>query len=309
MPRPRPLLVTGSHRSGTTWAGHILSALPGMVYISEPFHRHHRPGIFRARVEHWYPYIAQANEGAFLGPVREMLEFRYHWGRELGAIRSPRDLGRMLRDGWSFLRGRLGRQARPLVKDPLALLSTGWWIERFQAQALVLVRHPAAVVSSLKRLGWKFSFRNFTEQALLMGDLPGDLRLEVERAAAHPPPHLDRWALLWKVLYDFVDRKRDGWSGAVVMRHEDLASDPPGGFERLCDRLGLTFNAEIEAKIRALSDPGHPQEADRGRAFQLQRDSRGLIEVWRERLEPHEIERVRALTESVAGRFYSDGDW
>lgn len=309
MPRSRPLLVTGSHRSGTTWAGHILLALPGMVYISEPFHRHHRPGICRARVEHWYPYITQVNEGVFLDPVREMLNFRYHWGAEMRALGSLRDLGRTLRDGSAFLRGRLAREARPLVKDPLALLSTGWWIERFHAQALVLVRHPAAVVSSLKRLAWKFSFRNFTQQPLLMQVLPLELKEEVANAAAHPPPHLERWALLWKVLYDFVDRERGNWQGAVVMRHEDLAMDPLGGFERLCVRMDLPFTSKVEARIKALSSSEHPREAETGRAFQLQRDSRGLVQVWRERLEPGEIELVRALTEPVAGRFYGDEDW
>jgi hypothetical protein len=306
---PTPILVTGSHRSGTTWVGRILSAVPGMVYISEPFHRHHRPGVCRADIDHWYPYITEANQSVFLSPVQEMLAFRYHWGAEIRALNSLRDIGRMLRDGASFMRGRFGRDARPLVKDPLAVLSTGWWIERFRAQAIVLVRHPAAVVSSLKRLAWKFSFRNFTEQPQLMEEFPEEIRRDVETAAANPPAHLDRWALLWKVIYDFVDRKHATWHGALVVRHEDLAGDPLVGFKRVCESMGLAYTMDVESNIQKLSSPEHPREAEAGRAFQLQRDSRGLVEVWRERLEPDEIKRVREWTEPVASRFYDEGDW
>ncbi len=31
-----PILVTGTHRSGTTWVGKMLAAGPSTAYISEP---------------------------------------------------------------------------------------------------------------------------------------------------------------------------------------------------------------------------------------------------------------------------------
>jgi len=33
----KPILVTGSHRSGTTWAGRSLVLAPNTAYIHEPF--------------------------------------------------------------------------------------------------------------------------------------------------------------------------------------------------------------------------------------------------------------------------------
>ena len=44
-----PILVTGSHRSGTTWVGKMLAADSDTAYISEPLNVLHRLGIFRAR--------------------------------------------------------------------------------------------------------------------------------------------------------------------------------------------------------------------------------------------------------------------
>ena len=32
-----PILVTGAHRSGTTWVGKMLALAPGIGYVHEPF--------------------------------------------------------------------------------------------------------------------------------------------------------------------------------------------------------------------------------------------------------------------------------
>jgi hypothetical protein len=47
MVRPSPVLVTGIHRSGTTWVGKMLAAAPGVVYINEPLTGIHRSGTTR----------------------------------------------------------------------------------------------------------------------------------------------------------------------------------------------------------------------------------------------------------------------
>jgi hypothetical protein len=43
-----PILVTGAHRTGTTWVGKMLAASPQVAYISEPLNVWHRPGVLRA---------------------------------------------------------------------------------------------------------------------------------------------------------------------------------------------------------------------------------------------------------------------
>lgn len=34
---PQPILVTGAHRSGTTWIGNIISSAQNVFYVQEPF--------------------------------------------------------------------------------------------------------------------------------------------------------------------------------------------------------------------------------------------------------------------------------
>ena len=58
-----------------------------------------------------------------------------------------------------------------LLKDPIALFSTPWLVDRFNVHAVVMIRHPAAYVSSVSRLGWRFDFGYLLGQDLLMRDL------------------------------------------------------------------------------------------------------------------------------------------
>ena len=74
----RPLLVTGAHRTGTTWVGRLLAAAPRVTYISEPMNVLHRPGVFGAPVANWYSYICDENAAAYLPAFQQLLALRYH---------------------------------------------------------------------------------------------------------------------------------------------------------------------------------------------------------------------------------------
>jgi hypothetical protein len=136
----RPILVTGAHRSGTTWVGKMLAASNQAGYISEPFNVMHRPGVMITPVRHWYQYVCRENEAEFLPGLLQTLQFRYHFLSEIRSLRSTHDLGRMGRDFWHFQRASLYRQ-RPLLKDPFAFFSAPWLLDRLDFH--ITVRHPA----------------------------------------------------------------------------------------------------------------------------------------------------------------------
>ena len=153
----RPILVTGAHRSGTTWVGKMLAASGEAAYISEPLNRWHRPGKLRAAAKYWYTYIDEVNEGEFLPAFKETLAFEYHAWAEIKSLRSIKDGLRMLRDWRIFIQGKLFDK-RALLKDPFAVFSAPWFAQKLDCQVVITVRHPAAVASSLKRLNWSFDF-------------------------------------------------------------------------------------------------------------------------------------------------------
>ena len=303
-----PILVTGAHRTGTTWIGRMLAAGGEAAYISEPLNVLHRPGVLRVPTRRWYTYICPENEGGYLPALQETLALRYHPLAELGALRSRKDLLRMGRDWGEFLGGRLFRR-RPLLKDPFAVFSAAWFAGRLGCRVVFTLRHPAAFASSLKRLEWPFQFSDLLEQELLMRDWLAPFREEMERAAAAPGEVVAGAALLWKLVYTAVARLQEAHPDFLAVRHEDLSLDPEGGYRELYAALGLDFNARAREKILNSSSADNPKELSKEAVHAVRLDSRTNLHNWKRRLTPQEIRLVREIAGEAAGRYYGPSDW
>jgi hypothetical protein len=196
--------------------------------------------------------------------------------------------------------------ARPLVKDPIALLSAEWLADSFGMDVVVLIRHPAAFAASLKRLGWKHSFATFIQD----GRVPHVLRpyeAEIREQAAQPGETLAQAALLWRVLYNAVDGYRERHPGWSFLRHEDVSAEPVATFERLYSKLGLDFTQSARQSIARASAPDNPAELPTPHAVKLA--SAASLGRWRGDLTAGEVETLRERTRDVWPRFYSDEDW
>lgn len=303
-----PLLVTGAHRSGTTWVGKMLAASGQYAYISEPLNINHRQGIFRARLSYWYTYINEQNEGLFLPAFQDTLGLHYHTLEEIRSLRSLKDAGRFLRDWWRFSYGRFAGKAA-LLKDPFALFSAPWFANKLGCQVVVCVRHPAAFISSLKRLGWSFNFRHLLDQPLLMRDRLSSFKDELQRARQRPHDLIKDGSLLWRILYLMVFEYQQQGLPFLVVRHEDLSLQPIARFQALYQQLGLPFTPIAEARIRRSSAQDNPAELSYSKTHSVKLDSCANLMNWRRRLSEAEIERIRALTADVACHFYTADDW
>jgi hypothetical protein len=301
-----PILVTGTHRSGTTWIGKMLAADAGTAYISEPLNVLHRPGVLRAKVKHWYQYICEENEGEFLPAFQDLIELNYHLWDEILSIRSRRDFLRMGRDFLIFYNG-LMRGQRPLFKDPFAVFSMDWFAKRLNCKVVVAVRHPAAFVSSLKRLNWPFDFQDLLDQPLLMRDFLEPYRGQME--AARSDDVIGQSALLWKLIYRSVHTTLGQNPDFIAVRHEDMSLDPVGRYRDLYRSLDLDFTPRVEKTILNASSSDNPAEPSRKNIYAVKLDSRTNIENWKKRLSDDEIKRIRDITGDVSQLFYPDVEW
>jgi hypothetical protein len=314
-----PILVTGAHRTGTTWVGKMLAASGEAAYISEPLNVLHRPGVFRAPVKYWYPYICQENEHEYLTAFQELLTFHYHTWAELKSLSSRKDLLRMGRDRWIFLQSRIRSSValnpqRPLLKDPFAVFSIPWFIQRLGCQVVVTVRHPAAFASSLKRLSWPFQFNDLLDQPLLMRDWLEPYRKNIEdlldeERGAGSADIIAQGSLLWCMIYAVVTNLKKLFPQIQIVRHEDLSLDPVDGYRSLYEVLGLRYSTRAQTTILEASSSDNPKEVSRQDAFAVRLDSRANLHHWKRRLSPEEIQRIRLLTENIASEYYPELTW
>ena len=284
----------------------MLALAPGVSYIHEPFNPRTPAGLSPARFDRYFTVITQENEERYLPGLERTLAFRYDVEAQLRSQHGPRDLIRAGRDFARFLPPRL-TGARPLVKDPIALLSAEWLAERFGMQVVVLVRHPAAFVASLRRLGYRHDFASF----VVDGRVPEIVRSyepEIHEQAERPGDVLAQASLLWRILYAAVEGYRARHPGWKFLRHEDASADPLGTFEYLYGKLGLDLvpraRREIELASSASNNPPelrNPHDVKLASAESLGR--------WRAQLTAEEIEFLRESTRDVWPSFYADEDW
>ena len=305
-PVAAPILVTGSHRSGTTWTGRMLAVAPGVGYVHEPFSPRRWPGWSRRPIPHWYLHVTLENEDRYVGLVEDLLAFRYP-AQSVLRIRSARQAFQLIDEAPGALWNRL-RRARPLVKDPIALMSAEWLAERFGVEVVVMIRHPAAFAGSLLRLDWpRFDFRNWADQPAFLRDLAGPYADAIRSFDPTRQDLVDEAILLWNVIHHVIQGYRDRRPGWVFVRHEDLAEEPVKGFHGLYQRLDLEWD-RIAERIVVRSSTGRAEVP----AFlhrTVRRDSRAARWTWRDRLTAEERERIREGTAEVAAAFYDERDW
>jgi glycosyltransferase involved in cell wall biosynthesis len=304
----RPILVTGPHRSGTTWVGRMLSVTGDVAYVSEPLNVWHRPGVFDAKIAHWYTYICKDNEQQYLASIKQTLTLDYHFWKEVKSLRSLKDVGRMIRDLTIFSFGRLGHR-RVLLKDPFAVFSTPWFADRLNCEVVIVLRHPAAFVSSLKRLDWPFDFKDLLAQPLLMRDWLEPFRKEMEEAINNPGDVIGQGSLLWRFICYATRKTQESHPNFRVVRHEDLSLQPIKGFEKLYSQLELPYSSRVKTGILRATSSDNPQEISLDSIYATNLDSAANLENWKQRLTKEEVSRIRSLTEEVANIYYSDKDW
>lgn len=298
-----PIVVTGSHRSGTTWVGRMLCLSGEAGYIHEPLNPVRRPSWMVHPVPYWYVHVTEANEDLYAADLERAMSFRYPLIENLIRLRRPHHLGMMSSDISRVVQARLS-SARPLLKDPFALFSAEWLQSRYRADIVITVRNPVAFVGSIKRLNWRFKFKTLLSQGALMRDHLAGFEGAMRRCRDEDVDVVEQGIVLWNVLHHAIAELRDEHPEWSVVRHEDLAADPVASFEALYAATGLRWDDGVAERVRAFSTADTGKELPMWRHGSVRRDSRSATETWKLRLTDEEVERVRSGTGEIAARFY-----
>ncbi len=319
----KPILITGSHRSGSTWTGRMIANAPTVSYIHEPFNLQHRPGICKAKFKYQFPYICQKNEALYVNDLKDCLNFKYQFLEELKAIKSYRDVVWALLNYIRFTNYRILKK-RPLVKDPMAVFSAEWLAQRFNMDVVAIIRHPAAFAGSIKRKKWLHPFDHFLKQPLLMQHHLYEYRSEIEEISKTEKDIIDQAILLWNLIHHMILIYKNNNPGWIFVKHEDLSMHPVEEFKNVYNRLDLEFSTEIEEKIKAFSFAGYSDKFKGNSKSKIQgwqrrlvgdhsdkriRNSRSNILSWKTRLSVDEVKKIKEKTHIIASKFYTEEDW
>jgi hypothetical protein len=325
----KPIIITGSHRSGTTWVGNIIKNSPMIYYIHEPLTPNSiTRGLFDTEI--WYKYYDPNKEyqkvestlnDLFIGqyPLRAVLHFKNSLPntdyRNLNGINNDKFDFKYLKwrinaylDSKRLKLSKLNHdQIIPLIKDPICLTAVEWIHKRWKSKNVFLIRHPAAFVSSLLRLNWRFNFENFIKQPELINRFLKPYESDIN---SPPEDFISEASLIWLCTTKIIIDYQEIYPNWIYIRHEDLSYNPIKEFKLLFKKLELPYTSKVKRLIKATSHHTNPSEvSDKSKVHQLQRNSKENIKNWKKRLTNKEIKKIRDMTEHISNKFYSDKDW
>lgn len=304
----KPILITGSHRSGTTWVGKMISMSSQVFYIQEPFNPNNSLGL---KLDNWFQHIDTENENLYQQQIIDLLNLNYDLIKKLKTTRNFKDF-RVHTGQYRNCLINKALQTRPLLKDPIAFFSAEWLAKRFKMKVIVMIRHPAAFVGSIKKArakNWQFNYNNFLRQPSLMDKYLDPFREQIELYARQPPKsRVEHGILLYNIFYSVAQKYRENYNDWMFLRHEDLSIDPCHAFQEVYQRLNLNYSEKIASTIYNYSNQKIEEDSNID-LLQIERNSYSNISSWQHRLSKAEVELVRLRTHKVAKEFYLDSDW
>ncbi|WP_225026144.1 sulfotransferase [Xinfangfangia pollutisoli] len=282
--------ITGMHRSGTTWIGEVAAhAMPGAV-LHEPFNAASGlPGVDR-----WY--LGPQDEETAVSLVGRLLDGKIGYRRRRPSDGLLKALGRGLlgsqydRD----LKAALGSDAPALIlKDPFLIRLGAVLARRFDARGVCLVRHPAALVNSLRRMNWQLPL--IDGQAWDRRHDDADLQFAFTLGQF--------WARLYAEVLDQVAAEP---ARLRLVRHEDLCADPHAEGEAILRHLTLPVTDQAMGFLTR-STTGDAGEMSGNQLHQMTRNARELAQSWKASLAPAQAEAVIEGAGPVLARIYPNG--
>lgn len=273
----QPLFLTGTHRSGTTWAAKMIAA-PGVWYIHEPFNPN------RGRWDEPFSFVPPGSVDEKVDNLmREVLGGGFRSALMHPSAESP------------LMPLRLFRQSprRILVKDPLACLLAGYLTRRFDLKTLAMFRHPCGFVSSVMRMDWPTGdlLKGLRSQSWLWDSyLNRFSRLFDKWEGSHC---IEAAAVLHGAL-NYVLWHSCAKTAIDAYLFEEMCVDPVNSFRRLFEAVNLEYDDQV-ARLHHRLCFRSERPVDEYDPHEVSRNSIASAFSWIHALSRDEVTRIRDL--------------
>ncbi len=301
------IFVTGVIRSGTTFVGTVLSLPLEVDYIHEPFN----PQCGIPGMNRWYRYVRPSLDTEEMQRYHELTKFIFSYDFTLRS-KIPKN------DPWfrKMIKHILGsrgpfylRLAKPnpfhkaaIIKDPTGNLLSEYLYLHFGVKPVIVIKHPASFIASLKRLNWWPSPRKFNDQPHLIEDYFSDEDNFLNRDWSNPVLGA---AAYWRAIYKVLLAQSGKYPDWQVITHEELSQAPVLVFNRLYERLDLPWSESVKGKILKQTQGNRSAQARKGRVQDFKRNSADIFRVRRDSLSAKERRAIFEVTKDVALQIYS----
>ncbi|HEU5139905.1 MAG TPA: sulfotransferase [Bacillales bacterium] len=317
MDHKKPIMLSGLPRSGTTWTSDVLKQADDIFYMHEPDNeRLYLKTLLLKDEVHRYPYLKKGQEAPLYHKLwkdlfeshsyAEMFPSKY----EVNAYEIEETLGKKsgeVHDSFfkftdesakdKTLKKRIDHRVKPpnkrlFIKSIYNMLALDWLEEQFNCNQVVIIRHPANVISSYLKLKFPDSARNIFSQEALVNDYFGDIMPEIEKRT----DVVEEMAAQIGGIYSVLEKQLESHPNWILLRHEELCENPVQQFKELYGQLGLKWTKEVKKYIVDANEPG--------KGFKAKRVASEEIQKYKKLLSEEQISKIREVYELFGNPFY-----
>jgi len=292
------ILVTGSHRSGTTWVGKMLTINNKNIYIHEPNNLDDRIKFNKYKTTYWFEYLTR---DIISGLDEDFRKLNYPLIVNLKRSKSFKDLLKSTYYYFLYTFSKIKGGYNVVVKDPISIFNIDHYLD-LDYYVVVSQRNPFSFISSLYVKGWSFDFNHISLQEELMLKFPEEIQKQIKIFSnSENIPIIDQGILLWNMFMVFISKKDN--DKLVVINHEEFSRNPLIEFKKLYSRLGLDFDYNIERVISETTMVSSIPENEKSN--DLVRNSRRNLNSFKRRLSNEEILSIYKGTQKYYPKYYS----
>lgn len=302
------IFVTGVPRSGTTFVGMTLSLPREVDYIHEPFN----PQCGLPGISQWYRYLRPSLDTEEMQHYHALIQriFTYDF-----TLRSkipendplPRKMIKQILGSRGPFYLRLAKvnpfHQAAIIKDPIGALLCEYLYLKFQIKPVIVIKHPASFVASLKRVNFKPSPTKLKDQPYLIEDYFKD---EANFLTRDWSDSTQAAAAFWRVIYKVLLTQASQYPDWQVITHEKLSQEPIPVFKQLYHTLNLPWSESIQTKIIQQTQGNYSAEAQNGRVQDFRRNSADIFKLRRDSLSLEERRTIFEIVKDVALQVYSE---
>lgn len=237
-PLPRPIVVLGFGRSGTTWISDIISKTLGGLLLFEPLH----PQVCDFAAAACY---SDASDPALANRLEEHLGAVLN-GRERHKWLLRNHLFTPLQEVSNAFVDAIWRECQVIgFKEIRANFLIDWLVRRYDARIVYIARHPCAVLASLRRrpnfwkeLGWDAHRRLFSERVLPLSPAGEHWATFLDDGRTD----LEQQTAMWAATHALATRQLQQLD-LPVLYYEDFYEQPFAATRNLLRHLGHPTNA------------------------------------------------------------------
>ena len=311
------IILFGIPRSGTTWLAKILIAGGELNSIHEPDNeRHTYSAYYYKRGLSRFPYIGaevgnddykklffNALNKAFINNGTYSNELLYKLARvdrdkieldfsNLGHNRIRKYYPEM--QLYPLLPKQVKKGKRRVVKSVHAVLSADYIIENLDVNPVVIIRHPAGVVSSHLYLENLDIDRKIYQNHKLMIDIFGSNIPDFSALDTKESLGGFQTAIFYEVIHQLLIK----FPNIQLVQYEELATDPEKVSKELYKNLNLSWNSQVS---KFLSDTNKI-----GEGYETNRVASEQINIWKKRLTEKQLEEIRKGYSLFSPEYYRD---